>query len=414
MTEHLLADRATYRAVLADPRFRAVFASRGLSIAAETLRILALSVLVFSLTGSPLLGAIAFGAGFLPQAIGGVLLSAVTDRVAPRRLIVGGYLLESATAVVLALARLPVGWCLVLVATIAGLTPVFTGATSRVVADVLTGDAYVLGRSLMGIASSAAQLLGLAGGGIAVAALGPRHALVVSAAGNLLAALWARFGLRAESARHSTRSVADRPAAAFTVRDSWQGSVELLRDRTVRGLMLAQWLPPTLITGGEALLVPYAGARGFPAGAAGTLLAALPIGMLVGDLMVGRFVRPTVREQIVTPLVVVLGAPLPFLLARPPLVVVVALLVLSGTGFAYTLGIQRQFLAALPDSRRGQAFTLLSTGLMTLQGLGPILAGTLAEWSGPAVAISVAGLATIATTMLMPRQPTKQGASRPL
>lgn len=404
MTEHVLAERTSYGAVLAEPRFVAVFASRGLSIAAETLRILALSVLVFSVTGSPLLGAIAFGAGFMPQAVGGLLLGAVADRVAPRRLIVGGYLLESAAAVVLALARLPVGWCLVLVAAVAGLTPVFTGAASRVVADVLTGDAYVLGRSLMGIASSAAQLLGMACGGIAVAALGPRHALVLSAVGNLLAALWARFGLRPESARSTDRSAPDRHATASAVRDSWQGSLHLLRDRTVRRFMLAQWLPPTLFTGAEALLVPYAGTRGFPAGAAGALLAATPTGMLVGDFVVGRFVRPTVREGIVTPLVVLLGAPLPVLLARPPFVVVVALLVLSGCGFAYTLGIQRRFLAALPDPRRGQAFTLLSTGLMTLQGLGPVVVGALAEWSGPALAMAVAGLATIATTGLLPRR----------
>ncbi len=403
-----MTDVTTYSQVLAEPRFRAVFVGRSLSIAADTLRILALSVLVFALTGSPLLGAIAFGAGFLPQAVGGVLLGAVADRVAPRRLIVGGFLLQSAVAVVLAVARLPVGWCLVLVALIAAVTPVFSGAASRVVADVLTGDAYVLGRSLMNMAASVAQLLGLAAGGIALAALGPRHALLVSAGGNLLAALWVRVSLPAESTPSGSRVAVARPPVFSMVRDSWHGAVRLLRDRPVRRLMLAQWLPPALIVGGEALLVPYAATRGFPPYAAGVLLAALPVGILTGDFVVGRFVRPAVRERLVVPLVVLLGAPLPVLLARPPFAVVAGLLALSGIGFAYALGIQRRFLAALPDPMRGQAFALLATGLMTLQGLSPLVSGALAEWSGPAVAIAVAGLATIATVTFLPRASTEE------
>jgi len=379
--------------VLAEPRFRAVFGSRVLSIASETLRILALSVLVYAVTGSPLLGAVAFGAGFLPQAIGGVLLGALTDRLPPRRLIAGGYLLESATAVAVALGRLPVGWCLALVAAIACLTPVFTGASSRVVADALTGDAYVLGRSLTSIASSAAQLVGLAAGGLAVAALGSRHALLVSATGNLVAAAWARLGLPRD-----TRSGADRSGSA--VRASLRGSATLLSDRTIRRLMLLQWLPPTLMTGAEALLVPYGASRGFAPGTAGLLLAAPPVGMLAGDLIVGRFVRPATRERLVPALIVLGGAPLPVLLTRPPLAVIVLALVLCGAGSAFALGLQRPFLDALPGPVRGQGFALLSTGLMTLQGLGPLAAGALATWTGPAVAIAVAGALAVGTFSL--------------
>jgi Major Facilitator Superfamily len=401
VTGQATAERVTYGSVLAEPRFRAVFGSRGVSICAETLRILALSVLVFSATGSALLSAVAFGAGFLPQALGGLLLGAVADRMPARRLMVGGYLLDAVAGAALALARLPVGWCLVLVAGVAAVTPVFTGSAARVVAGVLTGDAYVLGRSLLGMASSAAQLLGLAGGGIAVAALGPRHALLVSAGGHLLAAAWTRLGLPAPPP--GDREAAGHPGRPSAIRASWRGGRELLTDRAVRRLLLAHWLPPTLITGGEAVLVPYAGDRGFPPGATGVLLAATPVGMLAGDLVVGRLLRPAVRERMVVPLVVLLGAPLPVLLARPPLALVAALLALSGSGYAYALGIQRRLLAALPHHGRGQAFALLATGLMTLQGLSPVATGALAEWLGPAATIAALGLATITTTLVMPR-----------
>jgi len=232
------------------------------------------------------------------------------------------------------------------------------------------------------MSSSAAQLLGLAAGGAAVAALGARHALLVAAVLHLVGACLAT----------SLKS---------TVAERRRASGRLRLDRTIWRLMLAQWLPAAFVTGGEALLVPYAGVRGFPAGTAGALLAALPVGMLVGDLVVGRFVRPATRERLSPALVVVLGAPLVAVLTRPSLPVLVGLLVVSGCGFSYGLGLQRRFLEAVPEAARGQAFTLLSTGLMTLQGIGPLAAGGLAEWTGPAWAIAAAGVATVASFALV-------------
>lgn len=45
--------RATYREVLADRRFRLLFVTRTLTVTADSLRIMTLSVLVFATTGSP-------------------------------------------------------------------------------------------------------------------------------------------------------------------------------------------------------------------------------------------------------------------------------------------------------------------------------------------------------------------------
>ena len=201
------ARRATYREVLAEPRFRLLFLTRSLAIGADTLRTVALSVLIFAVTGSPLLAAVTYGAAFLPQAVGGTLLGAMADRIRPRPLITVGYGLEAAVAVVLALAGLPAGACLALVAAIATLTPVFGGASSRLIAETLTGDSYVLGRSLANIAASAAQLAGLAAGGATVAALGARHALLVTAACHLVAAAvtWVWLPDLAEIGRASCR-----------------------------------------------------------------------------------------------------------------------------------------------------------------------------------------------------------------
>ena len=107
------------------------------------------------------------------------------------------------------------------------------------------------------------------------------------------------------------------------------------------------------------------------------------------------------RERLGAPLIVLLGLPLVAMLAPLPLWLAVALLAVSGCGFGYQLSVQRRFVEALPDGMRGQGFTLLSTGLMTLQGLGPALAGTAAEFWPPAVIIAVCGVATLSTAFTL-------------
>jgi MFS family permease len=387
------AARTTYREVFAEPVFRTLFLSRTLAIAADTLRIVALSVLVFTTTGSALLGAIAFGVGFLPQAVGGVLLGSLSDRLAPRGLITAGYAVECAAALALALVAMPTLASLLVVATVAVLTPAFNGASARLIADRLTGDAYVVGRSVSNVASAGAQLVGLAAGGAAVAVLGPRNALLATAAAHLTAAFAVRLFLPR----------LDRPArvAGSAVAQSWTATRTLLTDRDVRRLILIQWLPPTFAVGAEALLIPYAALRRYPPSATGLLLAAVPLGMLISGVVVGRLVRPAGRERLVAPLIATLGVGILVLVGPVPLPMALAALVVVGFGFAYSLGIQRAFVDALPETHRGQAFALVSTGLMTMQGLGPVAAGAAAQSASIPVALAGCGVATVITAAVV-------------
>ena len=389
------ARRVTYRAVLAEPRFRLLFVTRSLAIGADTLRTVALSMLVFAVTGSPLLAAVTYGIAFLPQAIGGTLLGALADRVRPRPLITAGYGLEAATAAVLAMARLPAGASLALVAAIACLTPVFGGASSRLMAEVLAGDAYVLGRSLANIAASASQVLGLAAGGATVAALGARPALLVTAGCHLVAALVVRVWL--PGLPSGARPASQPPVSVL--RQSWTVNRQLIADPAVRILLLATWLPPAFIIGAESLIVPYAAQHGFPAGSPGLLLACLPAGMIAGDFAAGRLLRPATRERLTIPLMMAAGLPLLAFAVSPPLPAAAGLLAAAGIGPAYILGIQRRFLDAVPTPVLGQAFGLLQTGLMTFQGAGPALFGAVAEITSAGPAMALAGVATIITAL---------------
>ncbi|WP_405928567.1 MFS transporter [Streptomyces griseus] len=398
--------RATYREVLAEPRFRLLFSTRTVAITADALRITTFSVLVFSSTGSALLSAVAFGIGFIPQLFGSLLLGSLADRLPPRALIAGGYALTCATALLLAVVRMPVVASLGVVALVSLATPVFHGASSRLVAQSLKGDAYVLGRSLSNIASAGAQLFGLALGGAAVAALGPRRALAVSAVLYLGCALAVRLRLprlRAGETGGAPGSTgcdggADSGADGGAVRASLRGAGLLLRDRTVRRLMLAQWLPVAFVAGAEGLIVAYAGERRFAPGRYAVLMGCLPVGMLVGDLLVGRFLRPRNRERLVVPLVALAGLPLLGFAAEPGVGVSSCLLLLSGLGYAYGLGLQRPFLDALPEDGQGQAFGLIGSGSMTLQGVGPVCLGAVAAaGTGTGGAIALAGGAVVLT-----------------
>ncbi|MBJ6999423.1 MFS transporter [Streptomyces griseofuscus] len=389
--------RATYREVLAEPRFRLLFTTRTVAITADSLRITTFSVLVFTATGSALFSALAFGISFLPQLFGSLLFGSLADRLPPRALIAGGYALECAAAVLLALVRMPIAASLGIVALIALATPLFSGASSRLVARWLEGDAYVLGRSLNNMASSGAQLFGLALGGAAVAVLGAHRALAVSAALYLGCALAVRLRLPRLEPGVSDGISGGARGDGGAVRASLRGAGLLLRARTVRRLMLAQWLPSAFVAGAEGLIVAYAGGRHFAPGWYAALMGCLPVGMLIGDLLVGRLLRPPTRERLVVPLVVLMGLPLIGFAAEPGVGLSCALLLLTGSGFAYGLGLQRPFLDALPQDGQGQAFGLLGSGNMTLQGVGPACFGSVAEGIGTGGAIALAGGAAALT-----------------
>ncbi|RZS41196.1 putative MFS family arabinose efflux permease [Herbihabitans rhizosphaerae] len=378
--------RATFGQVLTTPVFRELFATRTLAIASDTLRTVALSTAIFTSTGSAWLAALAFGIAFAPQMVSGIVLGALPDRIRPRVLITLGYTASAAGTALLGVVDLPPWASLAVVGLIGCLAPVFNGTSGRLLAEVLDGDAYVLGRSLFSMAASFAQIAGLAFGGIAVAAANPRTALLISAGCHVVAAVAVRLSLPDLPAG---------PAGANVVRQSLRATRHLLGTRSIRSLLIAQWLPPALAIGGESLLVPYANARGFPASAGGIMLACIPVGMLAGEFVVAKLVPPTARLRLVMPLVAMIGTPLVVLAWDIPLVVCCVLLTTSGAGFAYSLGLAGPFRDALPPHQRGQAFALLSSGLMTVQGVSPAIWGALTEIVSVGQAIAVAGAATL-------------------
>ncbi len=79
---------ATFREVFAVREFRPLFGTFLLSTAGDELARVALTVLVYQRTASPLLAALTFAIGHLPWLLGGPLLSAFADRLPRHRVLI--------------------------------------------------------------------------------------------------------------------------------------------------------------------------------------------------------------------------------------------------------------------------------------------------------------------------------------
>jgi len=408
MTTHIRpARRTTYRSVFAAGQFRVLFAAFTMYVLGFEFEILGLSVLVFTQTRSATLAALAFGIGFAPQAVGGALLTSLADRLPPRAVIGTGLLTRAVPGLVIGLwPGLPVAAMLALVAVAALVAPVFTAATSSLLPDVLDGDRYVLGRSVFNLMGSGTQILGLGIGGALLAIVPARWLLLAAGISLTLGAAVIRLGLRPHEAREpyeAREPHAARGGRPGVIGATLSGHVRLFADPVVRGLLLAQWLPAWFATGAESLIVPYTASLGHPASAAGPLLAAVPAGMVLGEVLIGRFCPPARRRRLAFPLVAAMGIPLLAFFCRPSLPLAGLALLVVGLGFAYQLGIQQAFLDSLPEQRRGQAFGLNSTGAMGGQGLIPPAAGALAALLGAGPAMAIAGVATVLAALALHR-----------
>ncbi|MDQ2816055.1 MAG: MFS transporter, partial [Actinomycetota bacterium] len=401
------APRSTYRSVFAVREFRVLFAAQLMYVLGFEFEILGLSVLVYDQTRSAFFTALAFSMGFAPQVIGGALFTALADRLPPRLVIGAGLAIRAAPGLVIGLwPAWPVPVMLALVAVTAMAAPVFSAAISGLLTEVADGDRYVLARSVFNLTGSGTQIIGLGIGGAVLAVVPARWLLLAAGLSLGVAGVISQLGLKPRPARagqgrtdqgHPGRDGAGRGRAGRArgiLGATIAGNLELFADRKIRGLLLAQWLPAWCVVGAESLIVPYAGSLGRPASAAGPLLAAMPAGMLLGDVLVARFARPAVRGRLAFPLAAGMGVPLLALAFRLPLPLAGVLLLICGSGFAYQLGIQQAFLVSLPEHSRAQAFGLNSTGAMGGQGLTPAAAGALALAVGAGPVMAIAGALT--------------------
>jgi predicted MFS family arabinose efflux permease len=144
---------------------------------------------------------------------------------------------------------------------------------------------------------------------------------------------------------------------------------------------------------------------------ASVLFMAAAGGMLVGDVVMGRWAAPEQRARLTLPLYLLLAAPYLGFVVHPRLIVAAALVGLASVGYGGTLGLQQRLVEAVPEDSLGQAFALASAGMLSAQGVAAYLTGSLAQATGASTAIAIAGVASLlATLALLANRPRKRAA----
>jgi predicted MFS family arabinose efflux permease len=380
--------RARYRDVLGVAEFRAIFVANIVSMLGNVVAAVALTVLVYEQTRSPALAASVMALSFLPYLIGGALLGATADRLPARRVLVACDLASAVLIGCMVIPGVPLPALLALLFGIGLIAPVYQGVRSAVMPEVLpAGPRYILGRSLMRMVAQSAQIVGYGVGGLLLAILSPRGALVADALSFAASALLLRFGTTARPSRASR--------SGSMARDSLAGLRKVLAHRPTRRILLFSWLVPACMVAPEALAAPYATHVGEPARAAGFLLMGLPIGTVIADVVAARLLTTGLQRRIIVPVAVLSFAPLAAFAASPVLVLAIGLLILAGLGSAGSAGLDGLLIDTAPADLRNRALALAGAGLMFTQGVGFALWGLAGQFLPVAVVIPLAAAAGV-------------------
>jgi MFS family permease len=387
---------ATFRQVFAVREWRALFGTFLLSTAGDELARVALTVLVYRRTGSPLLSAVTLAISYVPWVLGGPVLSALADRLPRHRVLIGTDVLRAVVVAAMVVPGLPLPVLLALLFVVSLGAPPFESARAALQADVLTDDRYALATSVTNVCLQLTSVVGFLAGGALVALTSARAALVFDAATFAVSAAWLAVRLRRRAA-----PAGDGGEPASLWRDAVAGLRFIAGTPRVRAIVGVLWVGTVFTYASDGLAAPLAAQLGGGTTAVGVLLAANPLGVTLGGLAVTRLVPPERRERLIAPLLlaslVLLGVAGAVAHLLPPgratFGVVAGLLLASGLTSCWFIPLQVLFTAAVPPAFRGRAFGVAISGLSAVQGVGVLLAGAGAERLPPGGVVALTGAA---------------------
>ena len=377
-------DRApSFRDVFARGEFRALWVSYVLSMAGDRLAVVALTLLVYDRSKSPLLASVTFASGFLPYLLGGMFLSGLADRLPRRAVMVACDLARCALAAAMLAPGVPLAAMIVLLYAVTLLQPPFDSARSATVRDVTDAGTYPLAIAVMGTTLRVVLVAGAAAGGIIVALAGARPALGADAATFAASALLVRFGTR-------PRPAVSPEGKPDPLRQLAEGVRLVFGDSQLRMLTGIAWLA-AFYEVPEGIAAPYAASLKGGAAAAGLILAASQLGAALTTPAFAKRVGPLTRLRWMGPMAVLCGAVLVTTLLHPGLAASMVIFAASNCFAAYQVAANTAFMERVPNEKRGQALGLANAGLVAGQGLGFALAGAAAAAVPPSAVVAASG-----------------------
>jgi len=377
--------RATFRDVFGVREFRFLWSSVILSTAGDRLALVALTLLVYDRTGSPLLAALVFAAGYLPWVIGGLFLAELADRYPRRSVMVVCDASRAVLVAVMVVPHVPVGALVALLFAATMFAPPFDSAKASITPDILHGERYVLGTAVLQTTLLTGEVLGAVGGGVAVAFIGVPRSLAIDSATFVLSGLLVRLGLRARPP--AARPESARPSPVARMRDGFR---LVFGDQALSTLLLFGWLI-VFYTVPAGIAAPYVARIGGGPIATGAVIASTALGTMLALPPFTRFVRPRQRVNVMGPLAVLTCGTLILTGVRPGLAVSLVIFVVSAAFGVYQVAANTAFVVRVPAQRRAQAFGIANMGVVVGQGAAYVAAGAVAEVVAPATVIAVAG-----------------------
>ena len=377
--------RATFRDVFAVREFRSLWLSVIMSAAGDRLALVALALLVYDRTRSPLLAAVAYAAGYLPWVIGGLFLSDLADRYPRRTVMVSCDAVRAVFVAAMAVPGMPVPVVVLLLFVATMFASPFESARSSITPGILPGEHYALGTAALQTTYLTAEVAGAAVGGATVALLGVRPSLLIDAATFVASAALIGFGTRDRPAPVRLEAGPGSPLTRAAA-----GLRLVFGDPALRTLVLLGWLV-VFFTIPQGIAAPYAARLGGGPVATGLVLASTAAATAIATPLFSRFVGPRRRLALMGPLAVASGIALVLTAFRPGLVVSLVIFSVAAAAGAYQLAVNTAFVVRVPADRRAQAFGIASMGVVVAQGATFVAAGAAAEVVTPAVVIAVGG-----------------------
>jgi predicted MFS family arabinose efflux permease len=378
------ARRPSFREVFANPEFRALWVSYVLSMGGDRLALVALTLLVYDRSKSPLLAAITFAAGFVPYLFGGMFLSGLADRLPRRTIMVTCDLVRVVLVAAMLAPGVPLPGMIALLYAVTLLQPPFDASRSAIIRDVMGMDRYPLAMALMGSTTRVVVVAGSAAGGLIVALFGARPALGADAATFVASALIIQFGVHARPAPASEEG-GPNPLGQLA-----EGVRLVFGDPALRVLLGLGWLA-AFYEVPEGLAAPYAGSLKGGAVAAGLIIATSQLGAAVTTPLFTKKLGPLTRLKWMGPMAALTCGILAVTVFRPNLIVSMALFAASNSFAMYQLAANTAFVERIPNEKRGQAFGLANAGLIVGQGVAFAVAGAAAEVVPPSTVVALSG-----------------------
>lgn len=282
-----------YRRLLGLRDYRLLWSAQVVSTFGDRLTQIALTTLVFALTGSDLSVGLVLTLTVLPRAIFGIPAGALADRVSRKSLLIATDLVRAAIVLGLALgAGLPLALVYLLTAMHATATVFFTPTRCAVVPDLVPRDQLLDANTLDETTQSALDPVAYLVGGAVIAAVGVRPSFVVDAFSFIASALLiAMTTARSASLWRAPQSHSQERAVGS---DIWGGFAVLWRHPTLRANTLLMLFAASIASAEMPLTYMLVfdhwrmGALGL-----GVFEASLAAGFVVGALGCGAIVART-------------------------------------------------------------------------------------------------------------------------